>query len=252
MIDLLYSLPLLAHGEAHSLLNGSGGNQLAFAGDVIAWHGHLHLIAIGAGHAINLAGHVAGSEIEHWHVAGHHRVGAATLILLCEVDVGLELGVSLGGTRCADHLTTEHGVLLDTTAQHAHSVACRALGEVSVEHANTSDHGLLRLLTTAQDLHLVALLHNALLDSASAHGTSTGDREHVLNSQEEGLVRLTLGCGDVVIHGVHELQNLVDPLVIACAQRCLQPACATFRPFLVPGLLFMASKAWRADPGASH
>ena len=171
--EVITTVPVLAHGEAHSLLNRCGCNELALAGDVISWHGHLHLVTFRASHAFNLAGHIAGAEVENRHVSRHHWVVSATLILLCKVDVGLELGVSLRGTWCANHLTTEHGILLNTTAQHTDGVASWTLWEVSVEHSNASDHGLLGLLATAQNLHLVTLLHDTLLNSASAHGTST-------------------------------------------------------------------------------
>ena len=170
--------------------------------------------AIRAHHALDLARHIAGSEVEHGHVAGHHRVGSAALVLLGEVDVGLELGVGLGSAWRANHLATEHRILVDTTAQHADRVACRALREVGVEHADSGDDGLLGLLAAAQDLDLIALLDDALLDAARAHGSSARDGEHVLDGQQEGLVRLALRRGDVLVHGLHELKDLVDPLVV--------------------------------------
>ena len=209
----------LSHGEAHALLDGGAGNELAGAGDVVARHGHLHLVAVGAHHALDLARDVAGAEVEDGHVAGHHRVGAAALVLLGEVDVCLELGVGLGGARGADHLAAEDGILVDTAAQHAHRVAGRALGEVGVEHSDSGDHGLLGLLATAQNLDLIALLHDALLNAASAHGTSARDGEHVLDGQQERLVSLALGRWDVLVNRLHELQDLVHPLVVTSVLR---------------------------------
>ena len=204
----------LPHGKAHALLDGGGRNELALAGHVIAWHGHLHLVAIGAGHTDNGASHIASAEVEDRHVARHHRVAAAALILLGEVDVGLELGVGLGGARSANHLTAEHRILVNATAQHADGVAGRTLRQLGVEHLDTSDHRLLRLLATAQNLDLIALLHDTLLHSASAHRTSARDREDVLNCQQEGFVSVALRRGDIVIHGLHQLQDLVHPLVV--------------------------------------
>ena len=202
-------LSCLSHGEAHALLDGSSGDELAGAGDVVTGHGHLDLVALGAHHALNLASDVAGAEVEDGHVARHHRVGAATLVLLGEVDVGLELGVGLGGAWSADDLATEDGILVDTAAQHAHGVAGRALREVGVEHADSGDDGLLGLLATAQDLDLIALLDNALLDAASAHGASARDGEHVLHGQQEWLVGVALRGGDVLIHLGHILHVLM-------------------------------------------
>ena len=157
----------------------------------------------------------AGSEVEHGHVAGHHRVGSAALVLLGEVDVGLELGVGLGGTWRADHLATEHSILVDTTAQHADRVACRALREVGVEHADSGDDGLLGLLAAAQDLDLIALLDDSPARTRPVHTVPRPEMENTSSTgQQEGLVRLALRGGDVLVHGLHELKDLVNPLVI--------------------------------------
>mmetsp|Transcript_119744 Transcript_119744/g.301057 ORF Transcript_119744/g.301057 Transcript_119744/m.301057 type:complete len:224 (-) Transcript_119744:965-1636(-) len=165
----------LAHGEAHALLDGRGRNELAIDGHIIARHGHLHLVALGAGHLLDLACDVASPEVEHGHVAGHHRVRAAALVLLRQVDVRLELGVRRRGAWRADHLATQDAAALNATAENAHGVACGALWQVRVEHPDTGHHGFLWLLATAQDLHLIALLHNALLHAARSHRAATGD-----------------------------------------------------------------------------
>ena len=117
--------------------------------------------------------------------------------------------MGLGGAWSADHLATEDGILVDTAAQHAHRVAGRALREVGVEHADSGDDGLLGLLAAAKDLDLIALLDNALLDAASAHGASARDGEHVLHGQQEWLVGVALRGGDVLVHLGHILHVLM-------------------------------------------
>mmetsp|Transcript_40179 Transcript_40179/g.104030 ORF Transcript_40179/g.104030 Transcript_40179/m.104030 type:complete len:440 (-) Transcript_40179:78-1397(-) len=205
----------LTHGEAHALLDGRAGDELALHVDVIARHSHLHLLAAGVGHAHHLACDVASPEVEHGHVAGHHGVAAATLLLLGQVHVGLELGVGLRGARSADHLAAHDTALVDTAEQNAHGVTGRALGEVSVEHLDACDGRLQRLLATAQDLDIIALLHDTLLHAASGHGAAARDGEDVLDRQQERLVRRTRRHVHVRVHDLHELQDLVHPLVVA-------------------------------------
>mmetsp|Transcript_51778 Transcript_51778/g.118394 ORF Transcript_51778/g.118394 Transcript_51778/m.118394 type:complete len:445 (+) Transcript_51778:224-1558(+) len=208
-------LASLAHGETHARLDRGGGDQLALDRDVVAGHRHLHRIPLGARHGHHLPSDVASAEVEDGHVAGHDRVAAAPLVLAGQVDVGLELGVRLGGARGADDLPAGDVVARHAAAQHADGVARRALGEVGVEHPDPSNDGLLCLLAPAQDLDLVALLHDALLHAAGGHRAAARDGEHVLDGQQEGLVGLALGEVDVLVHRVHELQDLVAPLVVA-------------------------------------
>mmetsp|Transcript_51862 Transcript_51862/g.160674 ORF Transcript_51862/g.160674 Transcript_51862/m.160674 type:complete len:460 (-) Transcript_51862:273-1652(-) len=207
--------PALAHGEAHALLDRGGGDKLAVDRHVIARHRHLHLISLRAGHSIDLARDVACPEVEDRHVARHDGVRTAALVLLREVDVGLELGVGGGRTGRADHLPAKNGAAIDAAAQDTHGVARRALWKVRVEHADARDDGLLGLLATAEDLHLVALLDDALLHAARGDGAASGDGEDVLHGQQERLVGVAGRQVDVLVHDLHELQDLVAPLVVA-------------------------------------
>mmetsp|Transcript_57409 Transcript_57409/g.103175 ORF Transcript_57409/g.103175 Transcript_57409/m.103175 type:complete len:393 (+) Transcript_57409:146-1324(+) len=204
----------LTHCEAHALLDRSLGDELARHVQVVPRHGHLRFSTLSSGHRLHLAGDIAGAEVEDWTVARHHRVAAATLVLGGKVNVGLELGVGLGGAWVADYHSTHDLVLLDAAAQHANRVAGRAFVQIRVEHADAGDDRGLRLLTTAQNLDGVALLHDALLDAASSHCASAGDGENILHSQQEGLVGVTCGQLNVGVHRVHELQDLVAPLVL--------------------------------------
>ncbi len=51
-------------------------------------------------------------------------------------------------------------------------------------------------LGQAHNLDIIADLDRSLLDGASGHGASAGDREGVLDGHDEGLVDLSLGGGD--------------------------------------------------------
>ena len=59
----------------------------------------------------------------------------------------------------------------------------------------------------AHDLHLLPGLDDALLYAAGAHGAAPLDAEHVLDGQREGLVQGPLGLGEVVVHGLHQLDD---------------------------------------------
>ena len=61
----------------------------------------------------------------------------------------------------------------------------------------------------------------ALLDAAGDDGAATGDREHVLDRHQERLVDVALRFGDVVVDGLHQLEDLRHPLAVAleCLQR---------------------------------
>ena len=67
----------------------------------------------------------------------------------------------------------------------------------------------------ADDLDLLAHLDDALLHLAGHDGATAGDGHDVLDRHEEGLVDVTLGLGDVGVHGVHELDDLLAPLGVA-------------------------------------
>ena len=66
-----------------------------------------------------------------------------------------------------------------------------------------------RLLRRAQadDLDVVAHLHDALLDAARHDGATTGDGHDVLDRHEERLVGLAGRLGDEVVHRVHERED---------------------------------------------
>ena len=57
-------LATLTHGEPHALLDGSRGDELTRAGDIIARHGHLHFGAVRARYRTDLSCDITCAEVE--------------------------------------------------------------------------------------------------------------------------------------------------------------------------------------------
>ena len=138
----------------------------------------------------------------------------ATLILLQNVDLALEVGVRSGRTGLAEHHATDDVLLLGTTQQHADVVASLTLVEDLAEHLDTGDGGLLGGVVDTDDLDLVRGVDDAALDTAGHHGATAGDGEDVLNRHEERLVEVTIRLRDVLVNGIHEVENGLGPLLV--------------------------------------
>ena len=89
-----------------------------------------------------------------------------------------------------------------------------ALVEQLAEHLDPGDRGLLDR-SDADDLHFGARGEHALLDPPGDHGAAPGDREHVLDRHQERLVGLPHRLFDVVVDGVHQLDDLVAGGLVA-------------------------------------
>ncbi len=83
-----------------------------------------------------------------------------------------------------------------------------------MEHLDTRDRGLLRR-ADADDLDLGVDREGAALGATRHDGSTTGDGEDVLDGHEERLVLVTHRVGDVVVDGLHELDDLLAPLGVA-------------------------------------
>src|SRR5690606_4434100 len=138
----------------------------------------------------------------------------ATLLLREDVDRSLEVGVRGGGTRLDDNHAALDVLALRATEQQSDILASLALVEQLAEHLHTGDGALLRLLADADDLDLLVDLDDAALDATGDDGSTTGDREDVLDGHEEGLVGLALRLRDVLVHSVHELADRRGPLLV--------------------------------------
>ena len=172
---------------------------------------HNHLGALGE---LNSASHVRGAEVELGAVVREERLVTATLILLQNVDLALEVGVRGGGTGLAEDHAANDILLLGATEQNTDVLTSATLVEDLAEHLDAGDGGLLNLVVDTDDLDLLAGLDDAALNTTGDNGATTGDGEDVLNRHEEGLVEVTLRLRDVLIHGVHEVEDRLSPLLV--------------------------------------
>src|SRR5215472_16635563 len=201
-------------GEAQLLFHRDRHDQVHFHVHVVARHHHL-----GAFRQMHDAGHVGGAEVELRTVVGEER-GVTTALLLGEnVGFSLELGVRLDRTRLAQHLTALDFLALGAAEERADVVARLALIEQLAEHFDTGDGGLLRR-TQTDDLDFLADLDDAALDTAGHHGAAAGDREHVFDRHQEGLIDRTLGLRNVFVDIAHQLEDrIVAELLVGVFKR---------------------------------
>ena len=137
---------------------------------------------------------------------------AAALFFLEHIHLTLELGVGLDGVGLHQHHAALDVLFLDAAQQQTRVVAGHAFFKLLTEHLHTGHGGLAGVLD-AHDLHGFTHLHLAALDSAGGHGAAAGDRKHVFDSHQEGLVDLARRLGDRLIHRIHQIEDLVDPFV---------------------------------------
>mmetsp|Transcript_4859 Transcript_4859/g.21962 ORF Transcript_4859/g.21962 Transcript_4859/m.21962 type:complete len:240 (+) Transcript_4859:921-1640(+) len=122
------------------------------------------------------------------------------------------------GTRLAEHLAALHLVALQAAQQKPAVIARLTLVEGLLEHLHARHRRLLRR-HDADELHVLARLHDTLLDAAGRHGTATLDGEHVLHGHRERLVERALGGRERVAR-LHQLEDsLLAQLVVGALQR---------------------------------
>ena len=204
----------LADSELEALLHGDRVNELALDGDVVARHSHLNLVAVGVGELGDVTGDVGGAEVELRTVAGEERGVTAALLLGEDVDLTGELGVRGDGAGLGDDLAALDVLALDAAEQDADVVASLAEVHGLAEHLDAGGDGGL-LLADADDLDGVVELELAALDTAGGDGAAAGDGHDVLDGHQERLVVVTRRGRDVLVDGVHELDDGVDPLLLA-------------------------------------
>src|SRR5262249_35446063 len=135
--------------------------------DVVARHDHLDPFGQTAH-----AGHVGGAEVELRPVVGEERGVTATLFLLEDVDLGLELLVRGDRAGLGKDLAALDFLTLHAAEQASDVVAGLALVEELAEHFNAGDHGGAGL-GVADDLDVLADLDDAALDTAGDDGATT-------------------------------------------------------------------------------
>src|SRR6478735_2834980 len=204
----------LTDREAETVLHGDRLDQLDRHVGVVARHDHLG--ALGEGHD---AGHVRGAEVELRTVVVEERRVTAALLLRQDVDRRVEVGVRGRGARLDDDHAALDVLALGATKQQTDVLTGLALVEQLAEHLDAGDRGGLLDVADADDVDGLVDLDHATLDAAGDDRATTGDREDVLDGHEERLVDLALGLRDVRVHGVHELEDRVAPLLVAVQRR---------------------------------
>ena len=184
-------------------------NELALDRHVVARHNHL-----GALGEVRHTGDVGGTEVELRTIAIEERGVTAALFLGQDVDLALELGVRGHGTGLAENLATDYLLALDAAQQAADVVAGLGLIKQLAEHLDAGANGVLGLADT-HDLQRVVHMEHAALHTAGGNGAAAGDGHGVLDSHQERLVDVAVGGRDVGVHSLHELPNLLLPLLVA-------------------------------------
>ena len=139
----------------------------------------------------------------------------AALLLLEDVDLGLELGVRGDRARLAEDLPALDLLALRAAQEAADVVAGLAAVEDLAEHLDAGDDGLRGLRLDADDLDLLTGGDDALLDAAGRDGAAAGDREDVLDRHQERTVERTLGLRDVGVELLGEVEDLLRVLRVA-------------------------------------
>src|SRR5690606_1122764 len=199
----------LTDGEAEALFHSDRLDQLDRHVSGVARHDHL-----GALGQRDDAGDIGGAEVELRAVVRVERVVTATLVLGQDVRGALEVRVRGNRARLHDDLAALDVLTLEATEQQTTVLAGPCLVELLVEHLDTSDRGLLRR-ADADDLDLGVDGEGATLGAAGDDRSTTGDGEDVLDGHEERLVTVTLRVRNAVVDSLHELEDRVDPLLIA-------------------------------------
>src|SRR5690625_523180 len=200
----------LTDGEAEALLHRDRLDEVDRHLGVVT--GHDHLGALGQ---LDDAGDVRGAEVELRTVVRVERVVTPALVLVEDVDLGLELGVRGDRTRLHHDLATLDVLTLGAAQQQPDVLGGLGGVEEVAEHLDAGDRGLGGGLLDPDDLDLVVDVELATLDTAGDDGAATGDREDVLDRHEEGLVDVALRGRDAGVDGLHEVLDGLDPLRVA-------------------------------------
>ena len=132
---------------------------------------------------------------------------ASALLLGQDVHLSLEVGVRGDRLGCGEHLAALYLILVDASEQSADVVAGLALVKDFAEHLDPGAHCGLGL-SDANDLDRVSGVDLALLHPAGHHGAPSGDREHVLDGHQEGLLEVAFRLRDELVDLAHQLENL--------------------------------------------
>src|SRR5205823_7343517 len=118
------------------------------------------------------------------------------------------------GAGLRQHHTALDVLLVDTAEEQADVVASLAGVEQLAKHLDARDDRFL-VGVESDELHFLANLDPATLDTTRRDGAAPRDREHVFDRKQERLVRLANGLRDKRVERVTELVDLLDPLLVA-------------------------------------
>ncbi len=189
------------NSETQTIFHRDGFDQSDSHLDVVTWHYHFN-----AFWQLAVTSHVSSTEVELWTVAFEERSMTAAFFFAQNVHFSGELGVRLNGTWLNQNLATLNVVTLGATQQNAAVLASTTFVEQLAEHFNAGAGGFLSFAQT-NDLNFFLDANDTTLNTASYHGATTGDREHVFDRHQERLVDSTLWLWDVGIQSFYQLLN---------------------------------------------
>ena len=200
-----YGAATFADSEAETLVASNRSDELDDNLNVVTRHYHFY--ALGES---DLTGNIQSTDVELGTVVVVEGSVTATFFFLQDIDRSLELGVGLNDTGVADNHTALDVFLVDTTEEETNVVTGFTLIEELAEHFDTS-YGGLHVCAKTHNLNFVADLNDTGFDTTGGNSTTTGNREHVFNRHQEGLVDVAGRQGDPVVNSVHQLNNLSFP-----------------------------------------
>ena len=139
---------------------------------------------------------------------------AAALLLREDVHLGLELGVRRNRARLREHHSPLDHLFLDTAQEQANIVAGLSFVEQLTKHLDAG-HDRLLVRIEADELHFLADLDPATLDTTRRHRAAARDREHVFDRKQERLVGLADRLRDERVERGIQLVDLLHPLLVA-------------------------------------
>ena len=137
-----------------------------------------------------------------------------TLVLGQDVNLSRELGVAGNGARLRKDLSAKDVLSVDTAEKKTDVVACLSVVKKLSEHLDTGNDSLSAVLLDTDELDFVVELQRTSLHTTGSNGTTTGDREDVLDRHQERLVVLVLRLRNCLIDCCHEVHDLVAPRAV--------------------------------------
>ena len=201
--------------ELETFVHSNRGDELNVDFYVIARHNHF-LVS----RESDLTGNIQCTDEELRTVVVVERSVTATLFFLKYIDLSYELGVRSDGLRSGNNLTSLNFLLINTTEEKTYVITSLTLREEFTEHLNAGNYRGTRLIAETYELNGIVYVDGTSLDTTGNNGTTTGDREDILDRHKEGLINKTYREGNVLINCVHELHNLVFPnlLTVECTK----------------------------------